>query len=376
MRHVLEEAATWQRDGVRFAMASVVHAWGSAPHPAGSSMLISDIGRVVGSVSGGCVEAAVCELAHDVLAGAPPARQRYGVSDDDAFSVGLTCGGTIDVFVYEASGDVPAARVAADVEEGLPVALVTVLDGGVRPGAAMAVGSRGTSGTLGAAELDHAAAHAAEGLLARGASGSVRIGGDQDAGDPHCVAATELLVQSFAPPPRMLVFGAAEFARPLVAFGVLLGYRVTVCDARPVFATKERFPEAHEVVVDWPHRWFDSQGDRVDASTVVCVLTHDAKFDVPLLRTALRSPAGYIGALGSRRTHEDRLVRLREAGVTEDELARLRSPIGLDLGGRGPEEAALSIVAEIVALRRRGSGLPLTGLEGPVHAARRPLVGR
>ncbi len=163
----------------------------------------------------------------------------------------------------------------------------------------------------------------------------------------------------------MIVFGAIDFASALVRAGKFLGYHVTVCDARPVFATKARFPDADELVVDWPHRYLAATG--VDARTVLCVLTHDAKFDIPLLEAALRLPVAYVGAMGSRRTHLERNDRLRDAGVTEPELARLHSPIGLDLGARTPEETALSIAAEIVADRRGGSGVPLTGAHTPIH---------
>lgn len=364
MRQVIEQAAAWQAAGVRFAMASVVRAWGSAPHPVGTSMLVTADGRIVGSVSGGCVEASVCALAEEVLAGAGPARETYGVSGDDGFSVGLTCGGTIEVVVREVTADAPLGRLAADLAAGVPVALVTAAEG---TGGGLAVGAAGVEGTLDAERdprLDRAAADAAEGLLARGASGTVRVGGASGA---YCAPEREVFVQSFGAPPRLLVFGAVDFARPLVRMGTLLGLRVTVCDARPAFATAVRFPEAAEVVVEWPHRWFAAHEAALDASTAVCVLTHDAKFDVPLLERALRSRAGYVGAMGSRRTHEDRIGRLRAAGVLGPELARLRSPIGLDLGGRGPEETAVSIVAEIVAARRGGSGRPLSGLAGPVH---------
>jgi xanthine dehydrogenase accessory factor len=383
MRHVLEEAASWQRSRARFAMATVVRTWDSAPHAAGASMLVGADGRVVGSVSGGCVEAAVYDLAHQALAEGRPARESWGVADGDAFAIGLTCGGTIEVFVREITGDVPAGRVAADLADGVPVALVTVLDAASdrsAVGRSLAMGPRGATGTLGSAALDRAAAYAAETLLARGESGTIRLG--DHPGDALCNPAgpgagaaagtgtgVELLVQAFAAPPRLLVFGAADFARPLVRIGALLGHRVTLCDARPAFVTPGRFPEAHELVVDWPHRWFEARRHLFGPDTAVCVLTHDAKFDVPLLRAALRSRAGYVGAMGSRRTHEDRLERLREAGVSEGETARLRSPIGLDLGGRGPEETAVSIAAEIVALRRGGSGLPLTGLGTPIHNA-------
>ncbi|RVU25246.1 XdhC/CoxI family protein [Streptomyces antnestii] len=365
MRHVIDQAAAWQAAATRFAMATVVHTWGSAPHPAGTSMLVAEDGRVVGNVSGGCVEAAVCAVAEDVLAGAGPARETYGVSDDEAFSVGLTCGGTIEVLVHEVTADAPLQRVAADLAAHAPVALVTPVEGAA---GSLAVGASGLSGSLGDARLDRAAAEAAEGLLARGTSGLVRVG-EPGGAAPSCAPERELFVQVFGAPPHLLVCGAVEFARPLVRIGALLGHRVTVCDARPVFATPERFPEANEVVVDWPHRWFAAHEDQVDAATAVCVLTHDAKFDVPLLELALRSRAGYVGAMGSRRTHEDRLARLRAAGLGEAELARLRSPIGLDLGGRGPEETAVSIAAEIIAVRRGGSGLALSGLEGPVHAS-------
>ncbi|MEU6842180.1 XdhC/CoxI family protein [Streptomyces sp. NPDC046716] len=368
MRHVIDQAAAWQADGVRFALATVVRTAGSAPHPAGTSMLVAADGRVVGSVSGGCVEATVCAVAEEVLAGAGPARETYGVSDDDPFAVGLTCGGTIEVTVREVTARTPLGRVAADVAARVPVALVTPLDG---DGAGLAVGATGVSGSLGDPLLDRAARDAATGLLARGESGVVTVG--EAAPGPGCAPERALFVRSFGTPPRLLVFGAVDFARPLVRIAALLGYRATVCDARPAFATPARFPEAAEVVTDLPHRWLAAHEDLVDASTAICVLTHDARFDVPVLERALRGRAGYVGAMGSRRTHEDRLARLRDAGLDAVALGRLRSPIGLDLGGRGPEETAVSIAAEIVATRRGGSGRPLGDLTGPVHAAH-PLL--
>jgi xanthine dehydrogenase accessory factor len=178
-----------------------------------------------------------------------------------------------------------------------------------------------------------------------------------------------VFVSSFAPAPRMHVFGAIDFAAAVARAGKFLGYHVTVCDARPVFATKSRFPDADEIVVDWPHRFLagEVEAGRVDARTVIAVLTHDPKFDVPVLEVALRTPAGYIGAMGSRRTHADRLDRLRAAGVTDEELVRLRSPIGLDLGARTPEETAVSIAAELIQLRQGGSGRPLTDTAGRIH---------
>jgi xanthine dehydrogenase accessory factor len=198
-------------------------------------------------------------------------------------------------------------------------------------------------------------------MLAQGLTGIRRYGAQGERrGDELSV-----FVNSFAPPPKMLVFGAIDFAAAVARVGKFLGYQVTVCDARRVFATASRFPDADEVVVDWPHRFL--AGADVDARTVICVLTHDPKFDVPLLEVALRTPAGYIGAMGSRRTHDDRLARLREVGLTEQELSRLRSPIGLDLGARTPEETAVSIAAELIQLRWGGTGQPLTATEGRIH---------
>jgi xanthine dehydrogenase accessory factor len=183
-----------------------------------------------------------------------------------------------------------------------------------------------------------------------------------------------VFVQSFAPPPRMLVFGAIDYAAAVARIGSFLGYRVTVCDARPLFATPDRFPSAAEVVVDWPHRYLQREADcgKLDSRTVVCVLTHDPKFDVPTLSRALRLPQlAYVGAMGSRQTHFDRLERLREAGLTDIELSRLSSPVGLDLGGRTPEETAVSIAAEIIAARSGGSGARLRDLNQPIHSSGR-----
>ncbi|MFC8226107.1 XdhC family protein [Streptomyces sp. NPDC057287] len=362
MGHVIDQAAAWQRSGIRCVMATVVRTWGSAPHGPGASMLVTLDGRIVGSVSGGCVEAAVIAAAEEVFAGGPPVVERWGTGDEDAFAVGLTCGGTIEVLIREVGAGEPLGRVAADLAAGIPVALVTPLDGHGQ----LAVGRGAVSGTLGGAALDRMAGLAAEGMLGRGESGPVTVG-EPGSGGPDCAPERELLVQSFAARPRLLIFGAAEFARPLVAFGSALGHHVTVCDARPAFADPARFPGADEVVVDRPDRWFRDHEELVGPTTAVCVLTHEPRFDVPVLARALGGAAGYVGAMGSRRTHEDRVARLREAGVTEARLSRLRSPIGLDLGGRGPEETALSVLAEIIAVRRGGSGAPLTAGRGPVH---------
>ena len=235
--------------------------------------------------------------------------------------------------------------------------------GGARPHGALTSGS---TPSLGSARADDAVHDDALGLLAAGHNATLTYGPDGE----RRGEGMRVFVWAFAPKPRMLVFGAIDFAAAVARVGSFLGYHVTVCDARPVFATATRFPEADEVVVDWPHRYLaaEAEAGRVDGRTVINVLTHDPKFDVPLLEVALRLPAvAYVGAMGSRRTHDDRLARLREAGVTEDEIARLSSPIGLDLGARTPEETAISIAAEIIAGRWGGSGERLAGLEGRIH---------
>nr|WP_297422230.1 XdhC/CoxI family protein [uncultured Actinotalea sp.] len=373
MKDVLPELLRWWSQGRPVGVATVVQTWHSAPRPTGATMLLGPDGEAVGSVSGGCVEGALYELAGEVVGTGVPVLQRYGVSDDDAGAVGLTCGGTLDVFVQrvDRASFPELPDVAASVDRGEPVAVATLV---VHPDAAR-VGRRlvltvdggdvRTAGGLGTDRLDDAVREDARGLLAAGRNGTVTYGPDgQRRGE-----GAHVFVETWAPAPRMIVFGAIDFAAALVRMGQFLGYRVTVCDARPVFATVARFPQAHEVVVDWPHRYLRGQVERglVDARTVIAVLTHDPKFDVPVLEAALRLDVAYVGAMGSRRTHEDRLERLRAAGVGEGELARLRSPIGLDLGARTPEETAVSIAAEIVALRWGGQGVPLSRAAGPIH---------
>jgi xanthine dehydrogenase accessory factor len=372
MREVLEELHRWWAAGEPVGMATVVGTWRSAPRPAGAAMLVGPDGSAVGSVSGGCVEGAVYELAKEVAAAGTPKLQRYGVSDDDAFEVGLTCGGIIDLFVERIDRDrfPELGAVAEAMRTGRPVATVTcVAAGGGDPagrlGRRLVVWPDRVDGTLGTERLDAAATDDARGLLAAARTGTLQYGYQGERRGDELT----LFVSSFAAPPRMIVFGAIDFAAAVARMGVFLGYRVTVCDARPVFATSRRFPDAHEVIVDWPHRYLAGQAEAglVDERTVVCVLTHDPKFDGPLLEVALRLPMAYVGAMGSRRTHEDRLARLREAGLDEVELARLASPVGLDIGARTPEETAVSIAAEIIAGRWGGTGGRLSVLRGRIH---------
>ncbi|MEU6474637.1 XdhC/CoxI family protein [Streptomyces massasporeus] len=355
----------WIEEGRDFAVATVVAVGGSAPRPPGAALAVAADGTAVGSVSGGCVEGAVYDLCLQALRDGETLVERFGYSDEDAFAVGLTCGGTIDVMITPFAGGRPAERAAlAAAARAEPVALARVVRGpsGLL-GRALLVRPDGSSegGLGGGPLLDRAALDRAGALLDTGRTGTVELSEDGS----HCPGGLTLLVESAVPPPRMIVFGAIDFAAALVRAGAFLGYHVTVCDARPVFATRARFPQADEIVVDWPDRYL--RRTETDGRTVLCVLTHDAKFDIPLLTEALRLPVAYIGAMGSRRTHEDRNRRLREAGVSERDLARLRSPIGLDLGARTPEETAVSIAAEIIAARRGGTGAPLTGSGRPIH---------
>ncbi|MCX5108498.1 XdhC family protein [Streptomyces sp. NBC_00378] len=368
MLDIAEELNRWVGQGREFAVATVVAVGGSAPRQPGAALAVDRDGTVIGSVSGGCVEGAVYELCEQALDDGAAVRERFGYSDEDAFAVGLTCGGVIEILVTPVRADDPARAVftaaLAAAARGTAAALARITDGPAELlGRPLLVHPDGSyEGALGGhPELDRTAADDARAMLDAGRTGSVTIGADGS----RCGQPLTLLVESSVPPPRMIVFGAIDFASALVRAGKFLGYHVTLCDARPVFATKARFPEADELVVDWPHRYLAAT--EVDARTVLCVLTHDAKFDVPLLARALKLPVAYVGAMGSRRTHLERNDRLREVGVTELELARLHSPIGLDLGARTPEETALSIAAEIVADRRGGSGVPLKGAHTPIH---------
>ncbi|MFT4287541.1 XdhC family protein [Nocardioides sp.] len=383
MRDVLDELMAWYDAGESVGVGTVVATFRSAPRPPGASMLVGPDETAVGSVSGGCVEGAVYELAKEVVASGEPSLQRYGVSDDDAFAVGLTCGGILDVYVEKIDRETfpELGEVAADIRAGRPVALATVVDHPdpawlgrrlvVRPEAGSydrtaVVTTPAVAGSLGSERAEAAVRDDALGLLAQGTNATLTYGPDGE----RRGEGMRVFVWAFAPKPRMLVFGAIDFAAAAARVGSFLGYRVTVCDARPIFATRSRFPDADEVVVDWPHRYLQAEIDagRIDGRTVLTVLTHDPKFDVPLLEVALRLPEiGYVGAMGSRRTHEDRALRLKEAGLTDDEIARLHSPIGLDLGARTPEETAISIAAEIIAGRWGGSGEKLATRDGRIH---------
>jgi xanthine dehydrogenase accessory factor len=328
VRDVLDALARWADAGTRVATATVVSTERSAPRDPGAMLAVSEGGEVVGSVTGGCVEPAVFEEARAVLAGGEARLRTYGIADEEAFNIGLPCGGTVNIFVDELDPSV-AAELAQAVADERPVARIVPVSG-PHAGAERLVFADDVAG-------DETARLAQE-LLASGETTLVRVG-DED-----------VFVDSFVPRASMYVFGAVDHAAALAEIGRFLGYRVTVCDARAKFVTRERFPVVDELVVDWPDRFLERSP--VDERTAVCVLTHEHKFDVPLLKVALATNAGYIGAMGSRRTNEERMKRLRAEGVSEEELARIHAPIGLKLGARTPQEVAVAIAAQLIEVTR------------------------
>jgi xanthine dehydrogenase accessory factor len=312
VRDILDTLERWTAEGVRVATATLVRTERSAPREPGAVLAVSERGDVAGSLTGGCVEPALYEEARAVLAGEPPRLATYGIEDEDAFEVGLPCGGTVHVFIAEADRDlVRELAMAVRLEE--PAALALTVSG---------------------PEI-----------------GAQRIVAPDGRTKP--VLEDDVFVLPLLPPPRMYVFGAVDHAAAVARMGSFLGYHVTVCDARSRFLTRERFPEADELVVAWPDEFLRSAP--IDEQTAICVLTHDHKFDIPLLQAALATRAAYVGALGAKRTNAERVERLRAEGVSEDELARIHAPIGLDIGARTPEEVAVAVAAEIVALRRARS---------------------
>src|SRR5216683_4050935 len=322
MRDVMTEVKAWLEQGDPVAVATVISTWGSAPRPAGSRMAISQSGNIAGSVSGGCLEGEVFEQAQAILKGKPASLFHYGVSDDLAWTVGLSCGGEIDVLVE------PLAQVHRDLitalESEQPVVLKT--DVGDVPG--------------GRALLTPADPNVSD-LLDR--ESPVRQ-------DGH-------FLEPFPRPPELLIFGGSHVAILLTQLASAIGFRVTVVDARSKFADPERFPGAHKVIHAWPDEVLS--GMPMDASSYVVILTHDPKFDDPTIRAALAGQPRYIGAIGSRKTHRDRVARLVAAGITPAELERVHAPIGLDLGAQTAEETALAILGEMVAVRHAKTGGPM-----------------
>ncbi|WUN55078.1 XdhC family protein [Rhodococcus sp. NBC_00297] len=341
----------WYVEGSPVGLATVVRARGSAVHGVGAMLAVGPHGQAVGGVSGGCVEGVVFDAASAAALDGTRDRLWFGANDTDPFAVALTCGGEIEIVVERLDCRTrPHYRTLLD-HVGCQSAVCEIVDLNATSGPVhLVVSPSEMYGSFGTPEIDAAATRLGREMLHSGTSGLAHVESDG--------AAIEVFVHSFPGPPRMLVFGGLDLADAVAQIAKLVGYRVVVCDARPVFATASRFPHADEVVHAWPHQYLQQQSDAgsVDPSTVLCVLTHDSKFDEPLLEVAVRTAARYIGVLGSRRTHENRITRLLEHGLSVEETARLHSPIGLDIGGHTTHEMALSIVAEIVASGRGRSG--------------------
>jgi len=379
MKEVRDTLESWRADGIGVGRAVVVRTFGSAPRPEGAVLLRADDGRIAGSVSGGCVEGAAAEEIERARRDGHARVIRYGISDEEAWDVGLACGGTIDVLIEPAVRD---ATAAAAKELGRVVAIPLPADApppvfgrsepgeGELPPAPVIVGASGISeGSLGSPSADAALEAAARDALLRGTSRTVEIEG------------RSVFVEAFPVKPRLVVVGAVEVARSLVRLARELGYETVVIDGRASFATPERFPPetVDLLIVGWPDEVAEDIG--LGPDDAVAVLTHDVKFDEPAIVEALHRGCRYVGAVGSRKTQGDRRERLRAAGVTDDELARLRGPVGLDLGGRAPAETALAIMAEVVAERYGGSGRPMVetakglGAPGGATAAASAPVG-
>jgi xanthine dehydrogenase accessory factor len=353
MKEVLSEIGVWKARGDLIALATVIDVQRSAPRPPGAKMAVNEHGEIAGSVSGGCVEGAVAEIADGILRGDPPQLVHFGIADSDAWDVGLPCGGEIDVWVQAYDTD-PAHPTNPRFEEvaraGGRAAEVTVLDG-ASPGAKLLVEADGArQGSLGAPELDDEAARvAAEQLWAET---SERRDG--------------LFIDVVAPASRVIVFGAVDIAASLCTLARAAGWRPYVIDPRARFATRDRFPDAEEVIAAWPEEAVAQLGG-VDPATSIVVLTHDPKLDDAALLLALGSPARFIGAMGSRRAQAKRRERLVAAGISDEDMERISAPVGLDLGGISREETALSILAEIVAARHGRDGGRLAESKGRIH---------
>jgi xanthine dehydrogenase accessory factor len=344
VRELVPTLDEWRGSDPRVAVATVVRTTGSTPRPAGARLIVHPDGRIAGSVSGGCLEAAVVEEARLTLDGTrPPRVLHYGISDEMGWSVGLSCGGTVDLFIEAIRWDDDAVLAAwrRAVDERRAVALCTVVDGELAGRRAALVEDEPLAGTLGNAEADEALLEPVAARFASGLAGVDVVGGLQVFVDPE------------VPAPHLAIVGAVDIAAALAAMAGVLGYRVTVVDPRSAFLTRERFPDG-DLVGRWPDEGLPPL--RLGPRDAIVCLSHDAKFDEPTLATALQTNVGYIGAIGSRRTHAKRVARLQEAGHTDDDIARVHSPVGLNIGARTPAEIALAIAAEMVGVRRGGSG--------------------
>jgi xanthine dehydrogenase accessory factor len=348
MLELMPEIQAWHEAGEQVAVATVVRVVGSAPRPVGARMIVSSTGRMAGSVSGGCVETTVFEELMDVLATGKPRKLHFGITEDMIWDVGLACGGTIDLFLQRLDPEV-VSSLAALAEKGQAVVLATITSGPGRTGETLLVAADGV--VFGPTD-EQVSIQAQEILAVRTPEGRVAELG----------SGAEVYFEPFFPPPRLIIIGGVHVAIPLTRFGKELGFHVVVADPRAKFADPKRFPCADEVLVEWPDEALAHL--KVDDSTFIVLLTHDPKIDEPTLASALKTRAAYIGAIGSRKTHAERFSRLARLGITAEQLARVYAPVGLDLGGRSPEETALSIIGEVIAVKNGRSGSSLRGGQG------------
>jgi xanthine dehydrogenase accessory factor len=350
MQDLLEEIKAWQADGERVGLATVIRVLGSAPRPVGAKMIVSSGGRMAGSVSGGCVETTVFEELQAVLDGDRPHRIEFGITEDMIWDVGLACGGTIDVFLQEIHPELVEA--AGDhLERGQAFALVTPVSGSEAAGEVTLVTRDGSVQGAAGEEAKGVARDMLAGRAQQGALYALRSG-------------AEVFIEAYLPPPHLVIVGGVHIAIPLTRFAKELGFSVTVIDPRSKFANRERFPDADDLRVEWPDEALAQL--EVDDGTYIVLLTHDPKIDEPTLAAALRTEAKYIGAIGSRKTHADRFERMASWGVTPQELRRVYAPIGLNLGGKSPQETALSVIAEVVAVKNGRPGGSLRSQEGSI----------
>ncbi len=354
----------WLRDGRRFVQALLIDVEGSAPLPVGAMLVVDEDGALEGSITGGCVESAVVHESEAILAGQRGAGiLTYGISDELAGTVGLMCGGTVHIFVDELSAEARRTELVAlqARADGKEVAIATALDGDAA-GARLAIIDDQVVGSLGASMLlDHNVAREARGLLEEGKTALRRFGQDGATLGDEC----PVQIRAYAASPKMVIVGAIDFSAAIAPVASQLGFEVTICDARDRFARSSRFSSAAHVRIGWPQEVLREM--TLGPRDVVLVFTHDPKFDEPALLAALRTAAGYIGALGSRQTTADREQRLRHAGATDEQLARIHAPCGLDIGSRTAEETAISVLAEIISNRTRRAAVPLRNAEGPIH---------
>ncbi|MDJ0730919.1 MAG: XdhC family protein [Crocosphaera sp.] len=366
MKPILDDLETWLQKGQTVALAKMVYSEGSSPRETGAVMAVNETGEVIGSISGGCVEAAVVEESLEVMSEGQSKLLTYGIADELGFEVGLTCGGTIQVFVERLSStdsqSLPLSTLLPSIRGASqdPVVLCTVIEG--EPlGKKLLIKHHGPEGNLGNELLEQRVIQDAQGLL--GLEGTaIRHYGLQG---ERCEQEVRVFFESFAGEPKMIIFGAVDFSRSLCQMAKLIGYYVIICDARSALATPNRFPEADAIIVHAPGQYL--QNTEVDERTVIVILTHDPKFDVPILSAAVKTQARYIGAMGSRQTTQDRRKRLQSAGLTLAEIDRIHAPIGLDIGASTPQETAVSIMAEIIAHHHGRSGESLSANQNPIH---------